>query len=168
MSTAQDERLRALHDAHAGPLLRYVTWLTHDFALAQDVVQETFFRAWRHPKLLGQDVDSARGWLFTVARNLVIDDRRSARYRHEVQTEQLPEVESSNDIDIQLDKWLLTDALQSLTPEHRRAVVSAYYLGHSVAETASREGIPEGTVRSRVFYALRALRLALQERGMTQ
>ena len=70
--------------------------------------------------------------------------------------------------DATLDRWLVSDALQSLSPEHRNAVVSAHYLGHSVAEIALREGIPEGTVRSRVHYALRALRLALQERGVTR
>ena len=59
-------------------------------------------------------------------------------------------------------------ALLSLSLDHRTAVVSAYYLGQSAAEIAAKENIPEGTVRSRIHYALRALRLALQERGVTQ
>jgi RNA polymerase sigma-70 factor (ECF subfamily) len=67
-----------------------------------------------------------------------------------------------------LDAWLIADALSSLSVEHRTAVVSAYYLGQTVAEIARREDVPEGTVKSRLHYALRAMRLALQERGVTQ
>ena len=168
MTATRDARLQALHDENAAPLLRYVTWLTHDFSLAQDIVQETLLRAWKNPKILDADAGSARAWLFTVARNLVIDERRSARSRHEFQPEQLPESPSDDDIGRHLDTWLLSDALRSLSVEHRNAVISAYYLGNSAAETARREGIPEGTARSRVFYALRALRLALQERGVSE
>ena len=168
MPNDQAELLRALHDAHGPALFRYVARLTRDYAFAQDVVQETLFRAWKRPAILEQSDESARAWLFTVARNLVIDDRRSARYAHEFPTDELPESSSADNTDSVLDKWLLSDALLSLSIEHRTVVVSAYYLGHSGAEIARRENIPEGTVRSRVHYALLALRLALQERGVTQ
>jgi RNA polymerase sigma-70 factor (ECF subfamily) len=66
-----------------------------------------------------------------------------------------------------LDSWLVADALDQLTPEHRAVVVGAYYGGRSVAELAREHQIPEGTVKSRMHYALRALRLALQERGVS-
>jgi RNA polymerase sigma-70 factor (ECF subfamily) len=168
MRDDQAELIRALHDAHGPALFRYVARLTHDYGFAQDVVQETLLRAWRRPAILEQSDESARAWLFTVARNLVIDDRRSARFAHEITTDRLPEESSADGADSVLDKWLLSDALLSLSVEHRTAVVSAYYLGQSAAEIALRENIPEGTVRSRVHYALRALRLALQERGVTQ
>jgi RNA polymerase sigma-70 factor (ECF subfamily) len=62
----------------------------------------------------------------------------------------------------------VSDALRSLSPEHRHAVVNTYYLGRSAAEVAREEGIAEGTLRSRMHYALRALRLAMQERGVTR
>jgi RNA polymerase sigma-70 factor (ECF subfamily) len=168
MRDDQAELLRALHDAHGPALFRYVARLTHDYGFAQDVVQEALLRAWRRPGILEQSDEAARAWLFTVARNLVIDDRRSARFTHEITTDRLPEESSADDTESVLDKWLLSDALLSLSIEHRTAVVSAYYLGESSAEIALRENIPEGTVRSRVHYALRALRLALQERGVTQ
>jgi RNA polymerase sigma-70 factor, ECF subfamily len=168
MSKGQAELLRALHDAHGPALFRYVNRLTRDHAFAQDVVQESLLRAWKRPAILEQGDDASRAWLFTVARNLVIDDRRSARHRHEFSADQLPGAAQSDDTDAALDRWLVADALQSLSPEHRHAVISAYYLGQSAAEIARRENIPEGTVRSRVHYALRALRLALQERGVTQ
>jgi len=71
--------LREPHDVHAPALWRFVVRLTGDDRLAEDVVQETLLRAWRRPHILTEDEAGARAWLFTVARNLVIDDRRSAR-----------------------------------------------------------------------------------------
>ncbi|MCS5736149.1 sigma-70 family RNA polymerase sigma factor [Herbiconiux daphne] len=171
MSDEQAELLRAIHDAHGPALLRYVVRLTHDHNFAQDVVQESLLRAWKKPAILEQSDESARAWLFTVARNLVIDDRRSARHAHEFSTDELPEPAARSqrdETDAVLDKWLLADALLSLSLEHRTAVVSSYYLGHTAAEIAERENVPVGTVRSRTHYALRALRLALQERGVTE
>jgi RNA polymerase sigma-70 factor (ECF subfamily) len=66
-----------------------------------------------------------------------------------------------------LDSWLVADALVSLSPAHRAVVVGAYYGGRSVAELATELGIAPGTVKSRLHYGLRALRLALQEKGVT-
>lgn len=168
MAGDQAELLRALHDAHGPALFRYVVRLTRDHALAQDVVQEALLRAWKRPAILEQSDEAARAWLFTVARNLVIDDRRSARHTHEFPTEHLPESPGEDMTEPVLDAWLIADALSSLSVEHRTAVVSAYYLGQTVAEIARREDVPEGTVKSRLHYALRAMRLALQERGVTQ
>lgn len=169
MGEEQAELLRAVHDAHAPALYRYVLRLTRDPALAQDVVQEALLRAWRKPAILEQGDEEARAWLFTVARNLVIDDRRSARHAHEFATDEVPERPTGHDeTDAVLDRWLLSDALLSLSLEHRTAVVRSYYLGQSAAEISRDEGVPVGTVRSRTHYALRALRLALQERGVTE
>lgn len=168
MSSEQDELLRALSDAHGPALFRYVARLTGDSALAEDVVQESLLRAWRRPAILEQSDESARAWLFTVARNLAIDDRRSAHARREFSTDTLPENGTPDKTETVLEAWLLSDALSSLSGAHRSAVVDAYYLGHSIAEIARREGLPEGTIKSRLHYALRALRLSLQERGVTQ
>ena len=168
MSAKHDELLQALHDAHGPALTRFVTHMTNDSSFAKDVVQETLLRAWRHPEILVQSNDSARAWLFTVARNLVIDDLRSARHRREISTDILPETGGDDGTDSALDAWILSDALTSLSPQHRSAIVSSYYLGHSISEIARREGVPEGTIKSRLHYALRALRLSLQERGAAQ
>ena len=75
--------VKRLWDEHAGPLWRYVCRLTGDPAHAEDVVQETLLRAWQRPHVLNNG-QSPRAWLFTVARNMVIDDRRSARFRNEL------------------------------------------------------------------------------------
>ncbi|NEM90331.1 sigma-70 family RNA polymerase sigma factor [Galbitalea soli] len=159
--------LRALNDTHSAALTRFVLRLTGDRQLTEDVVQETLLRAWRKPAILELDDSSARAWLFTVARNLVIDDRRSARHAREFTTEVLPDPGVPDRTDQILDAWLIEDALAALSPEHRRVVVAAYYGAATVAEIARSEGVPEGTVKSRLHYALRALRLALQERGVT-
>lgn len=78
MSEDQAQMLRALHDEHSSALWRFVLRLTGDRHLAEDVVQEALLRAWKHPEILAQGEAAARSWLYTVARNLVIDDRRSA------------------------------------------------------------------------------------------
>ena len=165
---ARTELLRALVDEHGRPLWRFVVRLTGNPAFADDVVQETLLRAWRRPEVLDQTESSARAWLFTVARNLVIDEHRSAHARHEIGTDRVPERATVDQTDALLDSWLIADALECLSAEHRAVVICSYYRGQSVAETARLLGIPAGTVKSRLHYALRALRLALQERGVTE
>ena len=165
--TADDELLAAVHEAHAAALHRYVARLVHDDVQAQDVVQETLLRVWRHPEVLERSSDSVRAWMFTVARNLAVDHLRSARQTRERVSDHLPEPAGPDHTQAVLDAWLVADALVSLSPEHRAVVVGAYYRGRSVAELADEEGVPPGTVKSRMHYALRALRLALQEKGVT-
>ena len=165
MKSKHDDLLLALHDAHGRALFSYVARITGDNALAEDIVQETLFKAWKHPKILEQNNDSVRAWLFTVARNLVIDDRRSARFRRESATDIIPDVPTKDETDAVLDAWVISDVLLTLSEQHRRAIVSAYYMGNSVAEIARQEEVPVGTIKSRLHYALAALKLSLQERG---
>lgn len=164
---AEDELLEAVHESHADALFRYVVRRTGDEEEARDVVQETLLRAWRHPEVLERPEESVRAWLFTVARNLVIDHLRSARRTRERATSRLPDREEHDRTQAVLDAWLVADALASLSPDHRTVVVGAYYGGRSVAELAAELGVPPGTVKSRLHYGLRALRLALQEKGVT-
>src|SRR3990172_9409827 len=127
MSEQHIALLRALHDEHAPDLRRFVTRLTGDVQLAHDVVQETLLRAWKRPGHLLDDDSSPRAWLFTVARNLVIDEQRSARSRREIPSDDLPERASLDDTDAVLDSWLVTDALAQLSIEHRTVIVHAFY-----------------------------------------
>lgn len=168
MSTDEAEALRALSDAHATAIWRYVVHLTGNPSGADDVVQETLLRAWRTPKIMSQPPESTRSWLFTVARNLVIDEYRSARTRHELTTDTLPERAERDRTDALFEALLIEEALGALGVEHRSVIVHSYYGGRSIAETAAELGIPEGTVKSRLHYGLRALRLALQEKGVTR
>jgi RNA polymerase sigma-70 factor (ECF subfamily) len=115
--------------------------------------------------VLDQTGGSARGWLFTVARRIVIDEWRSARSRPEVITADVPERGVTDGTDRIVDRQLVVTALRTLSTEHREVLLECYYRGSSVAEAAATLGIPPGTVKSRTHYALRALRLALDEIG---
>lgn len=168
MSTDEAEALRALSDAHAAAVRRFVVHLTGNPSGADDIVQETLLRAWRTPKIMSQPTESTRSWLFTVARNLVIDEYRSARRRHELTTDDIPERAERDRTDALFEALLIEEALAALGHEHRAVIVHCYYGGRSIAETAAVLEIPEGTVKSRLHYGLRALRLTLQEKGVTR
>lgn len=160
--------MQRLHDEHAAALWGYCVRLTgNDRARAEDVVQETLLRAWRHSSVLDESQGSVRAWLFTVARNIVIDEWRSRRAHSEYAVAEVPEVADSVDrTDQLLLSWVVAEALTKLSPGHRAVLVECYYRGLPVAEAARRLDIPEGTVKSRTHYALRALRLALEEMGV--
>jgi len=167
---ADEDLLRSIFDEHAPALLSYALHLVDgDRGRAEDVVQETLLRAWRHPEALASDRGPARPWLFAVARRLAVDAhrRRLARPR-EVSDDALASVPAQGgDVDRALDAWLVADALATLTPAHREVLVHTYYGGKTASEAAVALGVPAGTVKSRTHYALQALRLALTERGVT-
>ncbi len=168
MATCEPDLLRALHDEHAPAVWSYALRLTGgDRARAEDVVQETLLRAWRHPEVLDPQRGSPRGWLFTTARHIVIDEWRARSVRPEVVTDHVPEVATSDGVDEAVQTWLVAEALNRLSAEHRAVLIECFYRGHTVAEAAVRLGVPAGTVKSRTHYGLRALRLALQEMGVT-
>jgi RNA polymerase sigma-70 factor (ECF subfamily) len=155
-----------LHDEHAGALWAYVVNLTNgDRAKAQDVVQETMLRAWRNPQVLDQSQGSARGWLFTVAKRIVIDEWRTARNRAEYVTADVPERAVGDGTEHAVDRHVVGAALRTLSMEHREVLLECYFRGSSVAQAAAALGVPAGTIKSRTHYALRALRLALEEMG---
>ena len=162
--------VKELYDEHAAALCHYAWQLTGDRARAEDVVQETLLRAWQHPEVANDSERSPRSWLFTVARNMIIDERRSARFRYEVSTLDgagVLEGASPDDVNAALDRLLISDALAQLTPEHRAVVRRSYFLGWTTAQIAADLRIADGTVKSRLHFALRRLRLALCEMGFT-
>ena len=164
--TADQSVVVALHDAHARALWGYVLRMTGDRGRAEDVVQETLLRAWRHPEVIERGSEATRAWLLRVARNLVVDEWRSARWNREVSTGEPPEEVDADRVDGLLQSWLVADALARLSPDHRAVLVETYYRGRSTAEASRSLGVPEGTVKSRSHYALKALRLTLQEMGV--
>ncbi len=169
---ASQEQLRALYDEHARPLLAFALHLTAgDRGRAEDIVQDTLIRAWQNRHALAANQGSMRPWLFTVARRIAIDQhrRRSARPSEiggDAGDIALMSAADAADVEAGLDRIVVLDALSALSAEHRDVIMQTYYAGRSVAEAAQQLGVPAGTVKSRTFYALKALKLALTERGV--
>jgi RNA polymerase sigma-70 factor (ECF subfamily) len=168
-SCDRERALRTLYDEHADSLLHFVIrQVGGDRQQAEDIVQETLLRSWRRAEFDG--VRSLRPWLFTVARRLAVDTYRRRKARpEEVDGSGLEEqlTADADDIDRMLSSVVLTDALEALSPAHRAVLQETYFRDRSVQEASDALGIPPGTVKSRIHYALRALRLALDERDVS-
>ncbi|POX48449.1 RNA polymerase subunit sigma [Streptomyces sp. Ru71] len=161
-----DEDLARLHREHGRALFRFLTGLTHgDAQRAEDLVQETMIRAWRHPEALTSEHESMRPWLFTVARRLAIDARRARLARVEECPHGLDgdRLEADDPIEPSIEVLDVRAALKALSSRHHAVVQQVYFCGRSVSEAAEALGVPPGTVKSRSHYALRALRRALRD-----
>ncbi|MDO0939064.1 sigma-70 family RNA polymerase sigma factor [Streptomyces sp. DG2A-72] len=165
-----EEFVRALYHHHATPLLRYAARLLGgDWHKAEDLLQEATARAWRHFASAGTDPVSIRPWLFTVVRNLAIDHHRAQLIRpSETQAIEDLDLPVDDAIDRMLTTQIVLDALSLLTPAQRKVLTLTYYRGYSVVQAAEHLGIPPGTVKSRSYYALRALRDTLRARGVVR
>jgi RNA polymerase sigma-70 factor (ECF subfamily) len=152
------------YDVHAGELYGFALRGLEDRGLAEEAVQETFVRAWRAAPRFDPAIGAVRTWLFAICRNVVVDiarSRASRTHRDEVVAPFPP----ADELDQRLRSWQVEEALARLSEHHRMVLIETYYEGRPAAEVAARHGIPEGTVRSRLFYALKALRLVLDEMG---
>jgi RNA polymerase sigma-70 factor (ECF subfamily) len=159
-----DAAIRQLYSQYAPALHRYVGRFCPDRASADDIVQETFIRAWRHLPQLRTDNRLIRPWLFRVARNLLTDANRAARARPMIVPGDLTwEAGTDSGLDGVLDRQLLSAAFRHLSPAHQTVLLETFYRGGTTAAVARKLGIPHGTARSRLHYALDALRQQLQE-----
>jgi RNA polymerase sigma-70 factor (ECF subfamily) len=162
-----DEALvQAVYREHGRAMLAYATRLLQDRAAAEDVVQEALIRAWRNPQVLTNGKGSIRGWLLTVVRNLVTDRvrARAARPLEVVETAGDPAVERDH-ADRVVASMTVLEALERLSDDHRGVLHQLYFQGRSLGEAATELGIPAGTVKSRSYYALQALRRSLGREG---
>jgi RNA polymerase sigma-70 factor, ECF subfamily len=160
--------LRELHEHHAGALWSYALTLTGDRDQAQDVVQETLLRAWRNPQILVPERGSQRSSLYTVARNIVVDEWSTTRPHPEEVTARLPERPIADASEQIVNRHLVAAALGRLAQEHRDVLRECYFRGSSVAQAAHALEIAPDMVKARAYYALRALRLAIEELGGVQ
>ncbi|WP_394428674.1 sigma-70 family RNA polymerase sigma factor [Streptomyces sp. SGAir0957] len=162
--TTPEEDLAQVQREHGGPLFSFLLRLCDgDRQRAEDLVQETYVRAWQHPEALDSRYGSVRPWLFTVGRRLAIDARRARLARPaEVGDAVLDSARVCADHAERSAAALdVREAVATLSPEHRAVLLEVYFKGASVAEAAGALGIPPGTVKSRAYYALRALRRVL-------
>lgn len=159
--------LRALWDGHGSDLLNYAYRLTSDMKKSEDIVQEALVRAWKHADKLSSDERLVRPWLFTVVAHLAIDSHRAKLVRpKELGGIQFDPLADSFDLEQTIQGWEIFKALSSLSDSHREIIIETYYKGRSAIEAAESLCIPIGTVKSRMYHALRSLRLILEEQGL--
>ncbi len=166
MNPGSEQLARALYGAHGPALERWASNRFNDDHVAEEVVQETVLAAWRKYDQFDPGRGSERAWMFGIARN-VAATRHQRRLRHlrSVPTEQVTDTGFDDaELDRIAEQSVIADAINSLSTEHREVVAAAYWEGLSTKQISQRAGIPDGTVKSRLHYALRILRVQLEER----
>lgn len=171
-SPRREDFIREVYQQHSGLLLRYAARLVGgDWHLAEDLVQEAATRGWVYFTSVDPDAEAekVRPWLFTVVRNLAIDQHRARRARPAEQMS-LEEVDVAgvDETERALTSYVVAEAFEELSEQHREVVRCMYYLGYSVAQASEYLGIPPGTVKSRCYYAIRSLKKALHQRGLLE
>lgn len=170
-SMATEADVRLAYDAHGGELYRYAVRATGDDGAAQDLVQEVFLRAWRAADRFDPALASLRVWLFAIARNVVVDHHRAVGARPWLRglTDQPDETKHpvADHADRMTHEWVVEEALERIGEEHRHALTETYLRDRPYADVAAELRIPVGTLRSRVFYGLKALRVVLDEMEVT-
>ncbi|MEV4349848.1 sigma-70 family RNA polymerase sigma factor [Actinoplanes sp. NPDC049596] len=155
--------MESVHATHARPLLRFLLGLTrNERPAAEDLLQETMLRAWRHIDSLPREEKNARRWLFTIARRVAIDAARMRQTRpSEVSLVEAFQFTSSDTAESALVVGDLVAAFGRLSEAHQVILRELHLRGSSVEEAAERLGLPAGTVKSRAHYAMRLLRSRL-------
>ena len=162
-----EQEVRDAYAAHGAELHRFVLRATGDRALSEDLVQEVFLRAWRARARYDPQTASLRTWLFAITRNVVVDHVRvraaRPRTRPLAEDEGSTLTDPSDHVHRLMQRWLVEEALRRLGEDHRTALQETYLADRPYDEVAAELGIPVSTLRSRVFYGLKALRLVMDE-----
>jgi len=165
---ADEAAVASAYRAHGPELYRAAVRSLGDAPLAEEAVQEVFVRAWRAADRYDPMLSSLRTWLFAILRNVVVDMARARSVRPALAPEQTVEREAADSVDEfdrALASWQVEEALLHVSDEHRLALVEVHVRGRAYHEVAEDLGVPVGTIKSRVYYGLKALRLALEELG---
>ncbi len=163
---ADDAAMREVYDRHAGELYGYALRALGDAGAAEDLVQDVFLRAWQRAYAYRADRGPVRGWLFGIARRLVADEARRVATRPAPRSDLDALTGGRNEIARAEQRIVLLEALSRLGDHHRQVLILVAVRGQSLAETAEALRVPVGTVKSRLFYALKALRVAAEELGL--
>jgi RNA polymerase sigma-70 factor, ECF subfamily len=169
MDGGDEQQLMALlYAEHADAVYFFARRYVQDQQRAEDVVQETLLRAWRHIDKLDGNQGNPRSYLLTVARHVITDQWRADQRRPQTVGGDalLAVIPTEDDIDAAVEGWVIAEALRRLSADHRQVIHALYYEGRTVTDAAVRLGIPAGTVKSRSYYAVRALRVVLEEMGV--
>src|ERR1700691_3523793 len=159
------EPVAELYRRHAGRIYRFGLQLLGDTGLAEELVQECFVRLWRTAGRFDISRGTVAAYLFVMARSIAADLRRrpSSRPLLPVEDTQIPPQPDS--ADRILEALMVRDALESLTAAHREVLMLCHAEGLTQSQIAERLGLPLGTVKTRLYHGLRALKAALAERG---
>ncbi|MCG7415985.1 sigma-70 family RNA polymerase sigma factor [Microbacterium sp. ACRRU] len=155
--------VRRAFEEHGGALLGYAVNALRDRPLAEDCVQETFLRAWRARDRFDPEQASERTWLFSIARNVIVDALRTRARLPLIGDDAELESRATDAID-PLERLRMLEALAVLSEAHRTAVVAVHLHGRSYQELSDATGVPVSTWRTRTFHALRALRTHFEGR----
>lgn len=159
------EPMEELYRRHAGRLYRIGLHLLGNAGLAEELVQESLLRLWRTAGRYDSSRGTVAGYLTVIARSIAIDlsRRPSSRPLLPVEDTQVPPQPDS--ADRILEALIVRDALDSLTPAHRKVLMLFHAEGLTQSQIADRLGLPLGTVKTRIFHGLRGLKDALAQRG---
>jgi RNA polymerase sigma-70 factor (ECF subfamily) len=154
----------AAYAAHRPRLLAKALSVVGDRQHAEDAVQEAFLRAWSKCSTFDPAGPPVAAWLTTITRNVAIDQERARAVRPRLVREQPSGVEPIDERpgpDGVVAREVLMQALARVSADHRTVVLRTVVADRSYADVAAELGVPVGTVKSRVFHALRGLRGAL-------
>lgn len=155
---------RELYRAYGGELYGFALSRLGDTQLAEEVVQDVFTSVWRRARDYDAERGTLRTWIYGITRNAIVDAERRRARRPRTPAEDPGETAAADDpIELALLRWQMQSAFARLTPDHREVIRLTHVEGLKLREVAERLGLPLGTVKSRVHYAMQALRLACEE-----
>ena len=166
--SADEELTTALYTKHYAVLLGFICRYVQDRYKAEDLVQETLLRARRNIDRLDTEPGRTRSYLLAIGRNVVTNAWRAEQCRPRMVTDEaaVAAVPSADTVNQLVEGWLIGEALKRISRDHQAVVRTIYYEGRSVADAARQLSVPEGTVKSRAYDAVRALRTAFEEMGV--
>lgn len=156
-SSGSREVFSLIYQRNHQDLFRFATWLSGDAELARDITQNVFLKVFRKPQLFDPS-KSLKVWLFSIAKN---QWKNEIRYRSLRRVEESPEPSSVLEVEEPLpnaQKHLVQKALNRLSFDHKEVVLLKYSNNLTIAEISHYLECSEGTVKSRLFYALKKLR----------